>query len=402
MSRARTAAAASPSTTRTTAAAGSLVSKPRPVASSASRLALSRARWLSSGPVRRMASAASAAAALGGARPVSKMNGRPASISVPMTSAGPSHRAALAAERLGQRERADHVRVGRDPGRRRGARGRPAPAPRTRAPRPAPAAPRGPGPRGAGRAPGPGPRLREKTVSETTSAYRSGRRARACSTAAGSACGVTSTRAPCARASRQPSISEAWLAASLTISTPSPPWARCPGPLAQDLGQRGHHGQVGQVAGGEHQRLRRPGEGGQLGLQPAVQLGRPGHQPGTGGARAPVPGRGRRRLGQPRVRRQSQVVVGGQVDWPVVAGRPGDQRPAQPGRGPARPRRPAAPPAPPARRSFPRSPLAPVLLACPPFVLPSGPVSKVWRLERSGRGGNDPVGMRLWWCALPN
>ena len=47
-------------------------------------------------------------------------------------------------------------------------------------------------------------------------------------------------------------------------------------------------------------------------------------------------------------------------------------------------------------------PRAPFPLFCHPFVLPSGPVRKVWRPDGLDTTGMTPDGMRLWVCALPH
>ncbi len=78
-----------------------------------------------------------------------------------------------------------------------------------------------------------------------------------CATASGSACGTTCGGA---RAGRQPSISEAWLPASETSREP----CRC---------QRGDRGEVGRVAGGQHQGGLEAAELGQFALEFGVQLG---------------------------------------------------------------------------------------------------------------------------------
>ena len=100
--------------------------------------------------------------------------------------------------------------------------------------------------------------------------------------------------------------------------------------------ERRDHTDVGQIAGGEHQRRLHPGQHGQFLLEVQMQPGGSGHQARGRGARAPQR-RGRRScLGNPRVRREAQVVVAGQVDELFVRGageRAADQAPAVPDRG---------------------------------------------------------------------
>jgi hypothetical protein len=100
-------------------------------------------------------------------------------------------------------------------------------------------------------------------------------------------------------------------------------------------GERGHGGEVGQVAGGEHQGARRVAERPELPLKLGVQLGGPGHEARTGRARSPGAGRRGRRRREPGISREPEVVVGRQVERHpgvrVLAGRRArNEPPAQP------------------------------------------------------------------------
>ncbi len=89
-------------------------------------------------------------------------------------------------------------------------------------------------------------------------------------------------------------------------------------------GQRGENAQVGRVSGGEDQRGGEAGMGGESVLQVTVQGRRSGHQPASGGARAPGSKRPHPTVDHVGMTRQPQVVVAGQVQlagW--VAGGPG-------------------------------------------------------------------------------
>ena len=79
-------------------------------------------------------------------------------------------------------------------------------------------------------------------------------------------------------------------------------------------GQRGDHGEVGVVAGGQHERRRLAEEVGQLVLDLGVQAGGAGDQAGRAGAGAPLVGGlggGPHDVG---VAGEAEVVVAGQVE----------------------------------------------------------------------------------------
>ena len=96
-------------------------------------------------------------------------------------------------------------------------------------------------------------------------------------------------------------------------------------------GQAHHRSQVGGIARGEHQRGLGTDEIGQCRLELLVQLGVAGDQTRSGRPAAPGPQRRNTALDHLGMLRQSQIVVGREVD---LAGhrRPGAQRSAQPGR----------------------------------------------------------------------
>ncbi len=110
-----------------------------------------------------------------------------------------------------------------------------------------------------------------------------------------------------ARDSRQPSISEAWLSASETIS-------------AAGRAERGDGGEVRRVAGGEDECGLEAAELGEFALQLGVQRGGAGDQAGAGRAGAPAQRGVGRRPGDLGVAGQAQVVVARQVERRAVGG----------------------------------------------------------------------------------
>ncbi|SHW05834.1 Uncharacterised protein [Mycobacteroides abscessus subsp. abscessus] len=92
--------------------------------------------------------------------------------------------------------------------------------------------------------------------------------------------------------------------------------------------QRRHRGDVGGIAGREHQRRLGAHECGQLGLEVLVQFGIAGHQTRSAGARTPGVQRRHAALDDGGMLRQAEIVVGRQVQFGGHRG-PDPQRPAQ-------------------------------------------------------------------------